>query len=330
MYCDVLIGVRYGDEAKGKVAAEFCKNGRYTHTLRFNGSHNAGHTINVDGKKVVTHIVPTGAIFGIPSVIGPGCVVHEQDFVNELNELMEIQPNIHSLVKVAKNVHIVTDAHRQEELSESKIGTTRKGVGPCYRDKYARVGVRAESSQVLAPYLVDINDWVESNSSAVVLAEGAQALGLDIDGEEYPYVTSSHCGVGSVINNGIPHTAIRDVYGVAKAYDTYVGSRSFQDKSDPTLDVLGDVGNEYGATTGRRRQCNYLNIDELRKNVIRAGVTDLFINKMDVLRKVGAWRLLLSDGRVIQAKDEDDFKMRISDRLPPGVSLTFSGSPERI
>jgi adenylosuccinate synthase len=329
MIVDFLGGIRYGDEGKGKLAAELAKSGVYTHTMRFNGSHNAGHTIYVNGRKIVTHIVPTGAIFGLPSVIGPGCVVHEADFISELDELLSIQPNIHALVKVAKNTHIVTDAHRQEEQTESKIGTTRKGVGPCYRDKYARIGRRAETSAVLEPYLVDMNEWVEQNASAVVLAEGAQAMGLDIDSEEYPYVTSSHCGVGALINNGIPHTAIRKVIGVAKAYDTYVGARSFQDKSDPTLDLLGDLGHEYGATTGRRRQCNYLDIDHLSKIVRRMGVTDLLINKMDVLRQANVWKLKTAIS-ILQFDSEEAFANAITDSVPNTVSITLSDRPDRI
>ena len=330
MICDILVGLVFGDCGKGKISAELSKSGKYTYAMRFNWSHNSGHTIYVDGKKVVTHIVPTGAIFGIPSIIGPGCVIHEADFISELNELLPVQPNIHSLVKIAKNTHIVTDAHRQEESVETRIGTTRKGVGPCYRDKYARVGIRAEASQTLRPYLIDMFEWAEQNPDAVVLAEGAQSIGLDIDSDQYPYVTSSHCGVGAVINNGIPHTAIRNVFGIAKAYDTYVGARIFQDKSDPILDVLGDIGNEYGATTGRRRQCNYLDVERLHSAVIRTGVTDLYINKIDVLRKANVWRMIGAGGHIVESKGEDEFRTRISDRIPSGISLTFSDSPERI
>jgi len=329
MIVDFLGGLRFGDESKGKVAAELAKSGQYTHTLRFNGSHNAGHTIYVDGKRVITHIVPTGAIFGVPSIIGPGCVVHERDFITEINELMPIQPNIHSLVKVAHNTHLVQDSHREEEMAESRIGTTRKGVGPCYRDKYSRVGVRAESSAVLKPYLVNIYDWVDSNQSAVVLAEGAQAMGLDIDSDEYPYVTSSHCGIGAVINNGIPHTAIRNVYGIAKAYDTYVGSRVFQDKDDPILDAVADVGAEYGATTGRKRQCNYLDVSALTLAVKRVGVTHLIINKIDVLRKVGVWKIRSSDG-IVDLGSERALCEFITKLAPPWVDVKFSDRPDRI
>jgi adenylosuccinate synthase len=329
MICDVIAGISFGDEGKGKVCAELCKSGAYTHTLRFNGSHNAGHTIYINGKRYVTHIIPTGAIFGIPSMIGPGCVIHVNDFLMEMNELLEIQPNIHSLVKIAKNVHIVTDEHRSEEVSESKIGTTRKGVGPCYRDKYARVGVRAETIPALQNYLIDIYDWVDNNPDAVLLAEGAQALGLDIDSDEYPFVTSSHCGIGSVINNGIPHRSIRKVFGIAKAYDTYVGSRIFQDSSDPTLDLIADAGFEYGATTGRRRQCNYLDISMVNKMVKRIGVTDLIINKIDVLRDVNVWKLRLNN-EVLNLKTEDKFCDVISSFLPSNINITFSGSPEGI
>ncbi len=325
MIVDLVQGVGYGDEGKSKVTYSLLKSGKYTHTMRFNGSHNAGHTFYIDGQKVVTHLIPTGAALGIPSFIGAGCVIHEADFLKELEYLKQFNPQIHQCVKVAHNTHIVTDTHRAEEATESKIGTTRCGVGPCYRDKYARTGVRAESSRILAPYVINFYDWVDQNPDAVVLAEGAQSLGLDIDSDSYPYVTSSHCGVGGLINNGIPHRAVSDIYAVAKVYDTYVGSRVFQNPDDPLLSQIGDAGQEFGATTGRRRQVNYLNIDFLSQQLRRGSATHLVVNKLDILQKLNIWRAIIG-GAVVDLKSEANFRSVVQESVGD-IPIMFSASP---
>jgi adenylosuccinate synthase len=93
--------------------------------------------------------------------------------------------------------------------------------------------------------------------------------------------------------------------------------------------VIGDIGMEYGATTGRRRQCNYLDIKMLYKMCNVAGVTDLVINKMDILRKVGVWKVRAED-HVVDLHSEDFFCQKIKDMVQPNTRIIFSGSPERL
>ena len=131
------------------------------------------------------------------------------------------------LVKIAKNAHIITEAHMEEEAREQEIGTTRRGNGPAYRDKYARRGIRAEMVPALKDYVVDLYEELHDYPAPLILCEGAQGFGLDIDWGDYPYVTSSHCTTAGALLNGIPATAVRRVWGVAKAYETYVGSKRF-------------------------------------------------------------------------------------------------------
>ena len=83
---DVVVGLQYGDEGKGKVAHDLCRNGEYTHVLRFNGGPNAGHTIYHEGKKLVTHHIPSGVFFGVRSIIGNGCVVDPKRLLEEIKE----------------------------------------------------------------------------------------------------------------------------------------------------------------------------------------------------------------------------------------------------
>ena len=117
-----------------------------------------------------------------------------------------------------------------------------------------------------------------------ILFEGAQGFYLDVDHGEYPYVTSSNTGVAAAINTGIPPQTIRSVYGVAKIYETYVGAKKFQ-PNDNRFKELQKLGEEFGATTGRARQCNFLNLTELIRAVKVSGVTELIFNKVDVIKE---------------------------------------------
>lgn len=329
METDSVFGIFYGDEGKSKVVADLVKNNGYTHVLRFNGSSNAGHTWYYKGTKIVSHMIPTGIPYGATGIIGPGCVLNVDDFFGELALLEKISPGCSGKIKIAKNTHIVTTGHRDEEIAESKLGTTRKGVGPAYRDKYARVGIRAEDVAELKPFLVDLYDLFYTDGEIKLLCEGAQATGLDIDWTpQYPYCTSSHCGLGGVINNGVPISSIRQIYGVVKSYNTYVGTKSFQDKSDPVLDKIGDVGGEYGATTGRRRLVNYFDCEMLVRGCAMNSVTKLVVNKMDILQEVGVWKVI-ENGIQVDLKDEESFKKKIRS-LVPSVEVIFSYSAEMV
>ena len=126
---------------------------------------------------------------------------------------------------------------------------------------------------------------------------------------------------------------MRRVYGVTKAYDTYVGARDFHGKGR-TFDLLQQAGNEFGATTGRPRQCNWLNIKDLKMAIDVNGVTDLIINKVDILRQVGKWNLrsYKNDSIFLQLGTEVGWKKYIQRYLSGRneVNVTFSESPERI
>ena len=107
----------------------------------------------------------------------------------------------------------------------------------------------------------------QNNESDVnILCEGAQGFELDIDWGDYPYVTSSHCTSASALLNSIPAHAVRNIWGVGKVYDTYVGQKNFE-PDNKVFEKIREIGEEYGATTGRPRQCNWLDIDRLIKSI---------------------------------------------------------------
>ena len=285
---DLVIGLAHGDEGKGKICHGLLAQKNYTHCLRFGGGGNAGHTIYHKGKKYVTHLIPSGVFHGIRSIVGPGCVLNADKFLEEFKYLRNnLQRKIN--VGIASNAHIVTAEHIAEDGKDTRIGTTKTGNGPAYSSKYSRKGKRAIEEEELRPFMTDIyKEFYNSDTPIKILAEGAQSFNLDIDWGDYPYVTSSHCGIGGLLNNGFHHGHIGSVYGVVKAYDTYVGAKSFQ-PAGAVFNRIQEAGQEFGATTGRKRQVNWLNWDIIERGIKMNGVNTLIVNKGDVLEKIGAW-----------------------------------------
>lgn len=323
-FADVIVDLQQGDCGKGVVCNELIRVGSYTHVVRYNGSNNAGHSIYLNGKKIVTHSIPAGVLHGVKSIIGSGCVLNVDHFFQELKDLKESGVDTRDLIKIANNTHIITIDHINEDQSDDKIGTTKRGNGPAYRDKYGRKGTRAAEVNDLKSYLVDLYEEFYNKENCRILFEGAQGFYLDIDWGDYPFVTSSHCTVGSAVMNGVPANKIRNVYGVAKIYETYVGSKLFE-PLDPIFDKIRELGNEFGATTGRPRQCNWMNLDNLIKSIRINGVTDLVIRKVDILSEIKIFRLI-HNGQLISFKTDKEIKNYIVENIPEDVKQVYWAS----
>lgn len=330
MLADVVVGLSYGDEGKGKVTHHLLKTGDYTHCIRYNGGCNAGHTIYHNNKKFITHHIPAGVFFGVKSIIGSGCVVNLEQFNAEIRMLHAVGIQTKGLVFIAENAHIITDEHLKEDRMDTRIGTTKQGNGPAYRDKYDRCGMlaRNHTDLVHSGYLINMyEELYNGDTEPVILFEGAQGFGLDVDWGDYPYVTSSHCTTAGALLNGVPPQAIRNVFGVAKAYDTYVGAKRFQGKST-IFSRIQELGSEFGATTGRPRQCNWLNINNLRKAANMNGANVIIVNKIDILREAGKWAVIQDDNEVF-FMNETEWTEYIESQFP-NIQVRFSDSPKRI
>ena len=328
---DVIVGLQLGDEGKGKVTHHLLKTGNYTHCIRYNGGCNAGHTIYHKGEKFVTHHIPAGVFFGVKSIIGPGCVVDVHKFFDEIKMLREGGINVADKIFIAKNAHIIQEKHLWSDSGETKLGTTRTGNGPCYGEKYSRTGKRAEDYRILEPFLIDLyEEFYFREPNATILCEGAQGFGLDIDWGDYPYVTSSHCTTAGALANGFPPKSIRRVYGIAKAYETYVGTKNFQ-PDDEIFEKIQSSGAEFGATTGRKRQCNWMSLHHLDKAIKMNGVTNLIINKMDVLEEVDSWKLYAGKGRfnIMSFQNKIQFCEYLTYYFPD-LEVVFSESPHHV
>lgn len=226
--------------------------------------------------------------------------------------------------------HIKLDEFR--ESGSGSQGSTKAGIAYVARDKYEREGVRAElilegeevlymvalkqlqdfhslsydseaiakewaaKAVKLAPYICDTVSLLHEQLSkgAKVLAEGAQAFGLDIEHGMYPYVTSSHTSVGGALNGlGVGAAQIGRVIGVAKATKSHVGGGPFVTEiedvaiSQRVRGEKGAVDSEYGATTGRERRVGYLDLPELMHAILVNGVTELALTKLDAVPRYG-------------------------------------------
>lgn len=296
MQSDIVIGLQFGDEGKGKVVDHLIKKrtGGYDLCVRYNGGPNAGHTVTFNGKKLVTHQVPTGAIHGVKSLIGSSCMVDLEKLETELCMIEDAGvENIRDLVHIAYNCHIIQKNHISiDNNGNDKVGTTGCGMGPAYRDKYNRIGIRAsdnDTTQLQGCKIVDPIDWIPQN--AIILFEGAQGFMLDINWGFYPYVTSTHCDTGFITSSGVNPRSIRDVYGIVKLYTTYVGNMQYQPIESPHFEKLAILGKEFGSTTGRPRQCNWFNIDQVLRACKVNGVNILVINKCDIIQQLNIFKL---------------------------------------
>ena len=340
MISDIVLGCSYGDEGKGKVIFSLAEQNQYDLCVRFNGSCNAGHTVYKNSMKYVLHSIPVGILNEhTHCLISSDCVV---DIFKLKMEILNLEDNgirVRGRLFISKACHVITPELIEEDKQTNVIGTTNSGNGPTYSRKMLRTGVRVEKFrnvlEGMGIKVVDMrefwnSDFVKCNVKTILL-EGAQGFGLDINWTDmYPYCTSSSCGIGGAINTGIPLSSIRDIYGVAKAYDTYVGTYEFQPKTHTcSLELLGEIGHEFGSTTGRKRQCNFLNLNKLIDALVLNSCNKCIINKMDVIHDTGIIKLYYNDN-LKSFENTEDFRKFIFSVMPENIEVIFSGDPHKI
>ena len=142
-----LIGTHWGDEGKGKVVDVLSENA--SACVRFQGGHNAGHTLVINDKKFVLHLIPSGILRdNVKSIIGNGVVVSIDALITEIDELTINKISLHDKLFISQNCHLILPTHialdkaRENSLGKKSIGTTGRGIGPCYEDKVSRKGIR--------------------------------------------------------------------------------------------------------------------------------------------------------------------------------------------
>lgn len=144
---DVLLGLQWGDEGKGKIVDYLAND--YDVIARFQGGPNAGHTLYVNGTKVVLHTIPSGVFHNhCLNLIGNGVVIDPVTLQKEIAQILPLQPDVLSRLFISHRAHLIIPTHRaldaasEASKGSSKIGSTLKGIGPAYMDKTGRNGLR--------------------------------------------------------------------------------------------------------------------------------------------------------------------------------------------
>ena len=368
---DVILGLQWGDEGKGKVVDVLTPH--YQVVARFQGGPNAGHTLEFNGEKYVLRSIPSGIFQGDKvNVIGNGVVLDPILFKEEAEALARSGHDLTERLYISKKAHLILPTHRvldaafEAAKGSSKIGTTGKGIGPTYTDKISRNGVRVgdifldfkkiyevakarhenileslgsnydidelerqwfEGIEYLKKFRIidsehEINRFLAEDKA--ILAEGAQGTLLDVDFGSYPFVTSSNtiCA-GACTGLGIGPNRIGEVYGIFKAYCTRVGSGPFPTELfDETGEALCRLGHEFGAVTGRKRRCGWLDMVALKYAIMVDGVTKLIMMKADVMNDFDT--IKVAEAYEIDGRRVTEFPYDIQDDVKP-VYREFKG-----
>ena len=331
----VVVGTQWGDEGKGKIVDLLSEHADCV--VRFQGGNNAGHTMVVNGKEIISHLIPSGIIQQKKCFIGNGVVVDPFVLLDEIDYLtdnnIDVSPD---MLQISDRAHIIMPYHqaidkaREEKKGKNKIGTTGRGIGPCYEDKATRRGIRFADlldldlfkekvttlmeeknfyleqyfktetmdpamvidqfmgiRERLLPYIADVSVTLDQSmkQGKAVLFEGAQGTHLDIEHGTYPFVTSSSTVSGNAANgSGVGPGKLDEIIGIVKAYTTRVGAGPFPTELfDEIGDKIQKTGAEFGATTGRKRRCGWLDMVVLENAARLNSLTGMAITKLDVL-----------------------------------------------
>ena len=331
----VVIGTQWGDEGKGKLVDLLTDQAEAV--VRFQGGHNAGHTLVINGKKTILHLIPSGVLReGVECMIGNGVVLSLEALLEEIETLEKSGVPVRNRLRISEScalilpIHIAIDQAREIARGSKAIGTTGRGIGPAYEDKVARRGLRAgdllntekfskhlkelvdyhnfmlteyykaealdyqdmlettlKLAEQIKPMLTDVGEELKNfqKDGKNILFEGAQGALLDIDHGTYPYVTSSSTTAGgAATGTGIGPLDLDYVLGITKAYSTRVGNGPFPTELDDEYgEHLGVKGQEFGATTGRKRRTGWFDAVSMRKSVQLNSLSGICLTKLDVL-----------------------------------------------
>jgi len=305
-YADAIVGLQWGDEGKAKIVDLLSQN--YDYTIRVQGGANAGHTVVHKEKKFIFHLIPSSVLNEKSvSIIGNGVVFDPKVFLEELDSLRNFDKNIDKRIVISDKATLVLPIHKKIDAIRDeilKIGTTKRGIGPAYESKVARVAIKLfdlvaddwlkklklliqyygydpdgkefnENKNFILKYKPYILPFIDDSERMVIkalsegkkiLCEGAQGAALDIDFGTYPYVTSSNTIVSSIFSGGgIPLRSLRNVFGLFKIYCTRVGNGPF-----PTeiFFFLGGIG--------------WLDLPMLKYYARLTGTSHLILTKADI------------------------------------------------
>ncbi|MEI7027995.1 adenylosuccinate synthase [Paenibacillus sp. y28] len=239
----VVVGTQWGDEGKGKITDFLAENAEVV--ARYQGGNNAGHTILIQDKKYKLHLVPSGIFYGDKiCVIGNGMVINPQALIEELEYIhghgfstdnLRISDRAHVIMPY----HLLLDGLEEDRKGDNKIGTTRKGIGPCYMDKAARNGIRIADLMDSAEFEQKLRRIIAEKNTLIQSVYGAEPLDVEPILKEYlgyaevlrKYVTDTSVVLNDAIDGG-KKVLFEGAQGVMLDIDQ--GTYPFVTSSNPT------------------------------------------------------------------------------------------------
>lgn len=210
----VVVGTQWGDEGKGKIT-DFLAEGADV-VARYQGGNNAGHTILIDNKKYKLTMIPSGIFnHNKTCVIGNGMVINPEALIDEINYIHDngfstSNLKISDRAHVIMPYHLVLDALEEDRKGDNKIGTTRKGIGPCYMDKAARNGIRISDLMDAEEFEARVRSIMAEKNNLIQQVYGGEPLDTDKIVKDYlgfaeilrPYVTDTSVVLNDAIDSG--------------------------------------------------------------------------------------------------------------------------------
>ena len=314
----VLVGAQWGDEGKGKITDLIASD--YDYVVRFQGGNNAGHTVIHGDKKLALHLMPSGVMYenAVP-VIGNGVVVDPGVLVKEM-AMLEAEGISCKNLKISNDAHLIMPYHKdldgadEKSLGDKKIGTTKRGIGPCYQDKMGRKGIRMQDLLDEKIFRLKLEAVLAQKNPILEKIYGLHTYTVEEICDEYlpyarilaPYVCESAHMLNealadgkSILFEGAQGTLLDIDHGTypfvtsssccagGASTGTGVGPKAIdrggtgQDAEDGEL--LCAAGHEFGVTTGRKRRCGWFDAVIGRYAAEVNGLTDVALTKLDVL-----------------------------------------------
>ncbi len=254
---NVVLGSFYGDEGKGKVIDYLSTKSKYA--VRFSGGNNAGHQVEVDGKKFAFHLLPSGILNkNIKAILGNGVVIDPKVLLEEIDNLKENGYQVNNLyisekAHVILPYHIILDELLEDIRGKNKIGTTKRGIGPAYCDKYERCGIRMED--FISKNFKELLKTNIKNKNAFLKAYGYSEIDFESVYNEYKEYAKKLkkyvCDTTTMLHKAIKNNENILCEGAqATLLDIDFGSYPFVTSSNPTIG---------GAITGTGIGARYIN-----------------------------------------------------------------------
>jgi len=284
---NVLVGGQWGDEGKGKVIAYLALKDNYDIIARAGVGPNAGHTVELEGKKFGVRLVPSGFVNKSSKLyLGAGVLINPQVLLKEIEETKTVER-----IKIDRRCGIIEEKHIEQDKSSrhlhEEIGSTGSGCGPANVERMNRSLKLASQIPALKNYICDAAHEINSafSKGEKILIEGTQGFGLSLYYGTYPYVTSKDTTASTALADiGIGPKKAGEVIIVFKSYPSRVGAGPFlTEMPQEEAEKLGIV--EFGTVTGRRRRTGTFDFEMAKYAAMLNSATQIAITCVDYMDK---------------------------------------------